>query len=127
MSTYFKALDTDEGRVHVLTKSRWMGFIPMPHTSVVPHKTTNLAHLGTFIRWNTKDPAMLGTLHNAVVRLVDEVGISGLVEIANREKRTEQVAKTMGLSWHELAEEAANSRAAIPVLDDVLRHVKRFM
>ena len=70
---------------------------------------------------------MLGTLHNAVVRLVDEVGISGLVEIANREKRTEQVAKTMGLSWHELAEEAANSRAAIPVLDDVLRHVKRFM
>lgn len=127
MSTYFKALDTNEGGVHVLTKSRWMGFVPMPHTSVMPHKATDLAHLNTFIRWATKDPAMLGTLHNAVVRLVEEVGISGLAEIANREKNTERIAKTMGLSWRDLAEEAAKSRNAIPILDDVLKHVKRFM
>ena len=127
MSEYFKELVTDEGKVHVITKSRWMGFVHMPHTSVVPYKSADLGRLGTFIRWDTKDPAMLGTLHDAVVRLVEEVGISGLVDIANREKKTEHVAKTMGLSWRELAEEAAKSRAEIPVLDDVLRHVERFM
>lgn len=127
MSKYFKALDTDEGRVHVITKSRWMGFLPMPYTSVVPHKATDLSRLGTFIRWATKDPATLGTLHDAVVRLVEEVGVSGLADISNREKGTERVAKAMGLSWRDLAEEAAKSRAAIPVLDDVLKHVKRFM
>lgn len=127
MSEYFKALDTDEGRVHVLTKSRWMGLVPMPHTSVVPHKATDVGRLGTYIRWATKDPAMLSTLHDAVVRLVEEVGISGLFEIANREKQTERIAKSMGISWRELAEEAAKSRDVIPVLDDVLRHVERFM
>jgi hypothetical protein len=127
MSKYFKALETTEGRVHVITKSRWMGVVPMPYTSVVPHKAGDLARLGTFIRWATKDPAMLSTLHDSVVRLVEEVGISGLVEIANNEKRTERVAKTMGLTWRDLAEEAAKSRASIPLLDDVLKHVKRFM
>jgi hypothetical protein len=127
MSTYFKALETSEGRVHVLTKARWMGFVPMPHTSVVPHKASDLARLGTYIKWATKDPAMLGTLHDAVVRLVEEVGISGLVDIANSRKRSDRVAKTMGLSSRDFADEIAKSRAAIPALDDVLRHVKRFM
>jgi hypothetical protein len=59
--------------------------------------------------------------------LVQERGISGVADIASSEKRTEQVAKAMGLTWRALAEEAAKSRAPIPDLDDVLKHVKRFM
>ena len=51
--TYFKALDTSEGQVRVLTKTRWMGFIPMPHTSVTPHGAADLKRLGTFIKWST--------------------------------------------------------------------------
>ena len=39
--------------------------------------------LGTFIRWTTNDPAVLAELHKSICRLVREVGVSGLVEIAN--------------------------------------------
>jgi hypothetical protein len=103
-----------------------MGFVSAPHTSVVPHEARDLARLGTHIQWATKDPAMLSALHDAVVRLVDEVGISGLAQIASRERETERLAKTLGLSWRELTEEAMKSREAIPALDDVLRHAERF-
>lgn len=127
MSTYFKAIDTNEGQVHVLTKTRWMGFVPMPHTSVMPHNATDLKRLGTFIKWTTKDPAMLATLHEAIVRLVEEVGISGLVEIANSARMTARVAKTFGGTWHDIVKQAAQDGVAFPVPDDVLRYIKGFM
>jgi hypothetical protein len=127
MSTYFKALDTSEGQVHVLTKTRWLGFVPLPHTSVTPRSAGDLKRLGTFIKWTTKDPATLSTLHDAVVRLVEQVGISGLVEIGNSVKMTAQVAKTFGGSWQEIVRQAAADGVAFPVPDDVLRHIKGFM
>jgi hypothetical protein len=127
MSTYFKALDTNEGQFRVLTKTRWMGFVPMPHTSVTPHNAAHLGRLGTFIKWTTNNPAMLAKLHDAVVRLIEEVGISGLADIAARERQTNRVAKAMGISYRELCDEAIKSRGAIPALDDVLKHVKNFM
>ncbi len=71
----------------------------MPHTSVTPRSATDVKHLGTFVKWTTNDPAVLATLHDAIVRLVEQVGISGLVEIANSVKMTEQVAKTVGGDW----------------------------
>ena len=126
MNKYFTTLEMEEGRVHIITKSRWLGIIPMPHTSVVPHQGSDLARLGTFILWEPTDSTDLKTLHEAVIRLVQERGISGVADIASSEKRTEQVAKAMGLTWRALAEEAAKSRAPIPDLDDVLKHVKRF-
>ena len=127
MTTYFKALETSEGQVHVLTKTRWMGFIPMPHTSVMPRTAADLKRLGTFIKWTTKDPAVLASLHDAIVRLVEEVGISGLVEIANSAKMTERVAKSFGGSWHEIVKQAAQDGVGFPVSDDVLKYVKGFM
>src|SRR5438046_14444 len=107
MSTYFKALDTSEGQVHVLTKTRWLGFVPMPHTSVTPHSAGDLKQLGTFIKWTTNDPATLATLHEAIIRLVEQVGISGLVDIGNSVKMTARVAKTFGGSWHDIVKQAA--------------------
>jgi len=127
MSTYFKTLDTSEGQVQVLTKTRWMGFIPMPHTSVTPHNATDLKRLGTFIKWTTNDPAVLATLHDAIVRLVEEGGISGLVEIANSAKMTERVAKTFGGSWRDIVKQAAHDGVSFPVSDDVLKYIKGFM
>ena len=127
MSTYFKALDTSEGRVHVLTKTRWMGFVPMPHTSVMPHSAADLKHLGMFIKWTTNDPATLATLHDAIVRLVEQVGISGLVEIGNSVKMTERIAKTFGGSWQDIVKQAAKDGVAFPVPDDVLKYMKGFM
>lgn len=126
MTKYFTTLDTEEGRIHIVTKSRWLGIFPMPHTSVVPHRGADLPQLGTFIQWEPSDSTSLRTHHDAVIRLVEERGISGVANIARDEKRTEQVAKTMGLTWRALADEAAKSRAPIPDLDDVLKHVKRF-
>jgi hypothetical protein len=127
MSTYFKALDTSEGQVHVLTKTRWLGFVPMPHTSVMPRSAGDLKRLGTFIKWTTKDPATLSRLHDAIVCLVEQVGISGLSEIGNSVKMTSRVAKTIGGSWQDIVKLAAEDGVAFPVPDDVLRHIKGFM
>ena|SRR5438552_12963896 len=127
MSTYFKALETSEGQVHVLTKTRWLGFVPMPHTSVTPHSAGDLNRLGTFIKWTTSDTATLSTLHDAVVRLVEQIGISGLVEIGNNVKMSARVAKTFGGSWQDIIKQAAEDGVPFPVPDDVLRHIKGFM
>ena len=127
MSTYFKALDASEGQVHILTKTRWMGFVPMPHTSVTPRSAADLKRLGTFIKWTTNDPATLATLHDAIVRLIEQVGISGLVEIGNSVKMTERVAKTFGRRWKDIVKQSAQDGVPFPVPDDVLRHMKGFM
>jgi hypothetical protein len=127
MSSYFKALDTNEGQVHILTKTRWLGLISMPHTSVTPRGAGDLKRLGTFIKWTTKDPAALSTLHDAIIRLVEQVGISGLVEIGNSVKMAARVAKTFGGNWHDIVKQTAEDGVAFPVPDDVLRHMKGFM
>jgi hypothetical protein len=127
MSTYFKALDTSEGVIHILTKTRWLGFVPMPHTSVAAHNAGDFKRLGTFIKWTTKDPATLATLHDGIIHLVEQFGISGLVEIANSAKMTERVAKTFGGSWHDVVKQAAQDGVAFPVPDDILRYMKGFM
>lgn len=71
--------------------------------------------------------AMLSTLHNAMVRLVQEIGISGLVEVANSVKMTMQVGRNFGTDWRDIFKQAAQDGVSFPVSDDVLRHVKGFM
>ncbi len=127
MSSYFKVLSTDEGLVLIVTKTRWMVFFPMPHTSVMPHSAPALKRLGTLIKWTTNDAVILAKLHDAIVRLVEQFGISGLVEIANSVKVTERVAKTLGGSWYDIVKQAVRDGVAFPVPDDVLRYIKGFM
>jgi len=126
MSTYFKSLNTNEGLVHVLTKTRYLGLIPMPRTSVMPHKAANLKRLGTFIKWTTNDPTVLAKLHDAIVSLVEEVGISGLFEIAHCVKMTERVVGRLGIDWRGAIKEAIQKGILPPVPDDVLRYIKGF-
>lgn len=81
MSAFFTAITTSEGLVHVVTKSRWLGVLSMPHTSVVPQAPADLKRLGSFIKWSTTDASVLGMLHDAIAALVKKTGASGLVEI----------------------------------------------
>jgi hypothetical protein len=127
MSTYFKALDTSEGLVHVLTKTRWLGFVPMPHTSVTPQGAADLKRLGTCIKWTTRDATTLATLHEAIVRLVQQNGVSGLAEIGSSVKMTERVASAVGGDWRDIVKQAARDGVAFPVPDEVLRYIKGFM
>jgi hypothetical protein len=103
-----------------------MGFVRMPHTSVLPYGAADLKRMGAFIKWTTNDPARLATLHDAIVHLVEQVGICGLVDIGNSVKMTEQVAKTFGGSWRDIVKQATQDGVAFPVPDDVLRYMKGF-
>ena len=90
MSKHSTIVDTKEGQAHVSTKRRWMGVVSMPDTGVRPYPCSagDLARLGTFIKWTTDDANVLARLHEAIVRLVQEVGVSGLVEIRNSARMT---------------------------------------
>lgn len=108
-----------------------MAFVSMPHTGVTPYPCSagDLAQLGTFIKWTTDDPVVLASLHEAIVRLVQEIGVSGLVEIRNSARMTEQVWKKFGGSGSGLqnvAEMAAQEGAPFPIPADVLKYVKGF-
>jgi len=99
----------------------------VPHTSVMPHGATDLKHLGTFIKWTTRDDTTLATLHKAIVGLVQQGGASGLVEIGNSLKMTERAASAVGGDWHDIVKQAARDGVSFPIPDEVLRHVKRFV
>ena len=131
MSTYSKIIDTKEGQAYVRTKSKWLYIFPMPYTSVMPYpcSAADLKRFGTFIKWTTNDPAVLAQLHESIVHLVQEVGVSGLVEIANSAKMTERVLKTFGGTGSGLqgiVEMAAQSGVTFPIPADVLKYFKGF-
>ena len=129
MSSQSTIVDTKAGQAHVSTKSRWLCVFPMPHTGIMPYpcKFTDLKHVSVLIKWSTNDPAILATLHNAVIQLTQEFGVLGLKEIANTVRMTAGVAKTFGGDWHDSLKEAAREGATLPVPDDVLKYIKGFV
>jgi hypothetical protein len=131
MNAQSTIVDTKEGQAHVSTKSRWLYLFPMPHTGVMPYPcgATHLKQLATFIKWTTDDPAVLAKLHESICRLVQEVGVSGLVEIANSARMTERVWKTFGGArpgLQEMVEMAAKDGVAFPMPREVLKYLKGF-
>jgi hypothetical protein len=126
MSTFFNAVRTFEGEVHVLTKARWMLLVPMPHTSIVPHRIADL-RLGTMIRWTTNDRATLLELHTAIVRVVEQLSLTGIIEIVEQLKVTMEAARCTGADWRcTVAEEFAQSSEGVSfsLPNGVLRHIK---
>ncbi len=123
-NTYFNTLGTSDGPVHILTKTRWMGFISMPRTSVMTHNAVDLKQFGTMIKWTTNDSATLAFLHDAIVHLVKDIGIAGLADIGRSIKMTASVAKTFGGDWRDIVKQAAKDGVALPIHDDVLRYIK---
>lgn len=131
MSKLSTIVDTKEGQADISTKKKWMFLVPMPHTAVLPYPcpAADLARLGTFIKWTTSDAAVLATLHEAIVHLVEEVGVSGLVEIRNSARMAEQVWNALagpGSGLQAMAEMAAHDGASFPVPPVVLKHIKGF-
>jgi hypothetical protein len=127
MATYYDSVETSEGIAHVLTKTRYLRIIPLPRTSIMPHKGSELGRLGTAITWATKDAAILRTLHSRIVELVREFGVSGIREIANYARMSDHVAKAFGGSWRDVVASAAQDGVSFPMPDDVLRYVKGFV
>lgn len=116
MSTYLNNLQTDEGGIQVLTKSRYLLFISMPRTSVMPTSVTEfLKHPGTMIKWNTSDPATLAQLHEAIVIIAKKIGLTGMVEIAECWKAARHASDFAGTTWQKM------------LGDDVLQYVTAFV
>jgi len=131
MTTFSTYTETPQGQAHVSTKSKWMYFVTMPHTGILPHPCIagDLKRLGTFIKWTTDDPTILARLHKAIVRLVKEVGVSGLVEIAQSAKMAEGMGRTLGGcegSLREILRMAEQDGVQFPMPDEVVRYVKGF-
>jgi len=72
MASYYDSVETSEGIAHVLTKTRYLGIIPLSRTSVMPHKGSELGRLGIAITWATNDVAILRTLQSRIIELVRE-------------------------------------------------------
>jgi hypothetical protein len=68
----------------VLTKTRYLLFLSIPRTSVMPSRVGELGRRGVQFHWMTSDPNALEGLHNAVVQALREgVGLSELRGIAD--------------------------------------------
>ena len=127
MATHYDHVETSEGIAHVLTKTRYLGIIPMPRTSIMPHSGNQLGRVSTIIKWTTNDPSTLRTLHGRVVELVREFAVSGIREIADSARMSDRVAKTFGGSWRDVVASAAQDGVPFPMSDDVLRYIKSFV
>jgi hypothetical protein len=92
----------------------------------MPHRTSRLKQLGTVIKWNTADPAILAELHDKIVQLVQERGAAGLADIAESARMAQGVAKQFGQNWQEIVQQARGKGVPFPP-NDVLKYVKGFM
>jgi len=92
----------------------------------MPHRGAQLARLGTMIKWTTKDPAVLASLHARVVDVVKQVGISGMRDIADSARMSDRVAKTFGGTWRDVVRHAAEDGVPFPLPDDILPYIKGF-
>ncbi len=127
MATYHDSIYTTDGSGYVVTKTRYLGIISLPRTSVMPKKGTELGRLGTAIIWTTNDPVILQLLHSRIVDLACEHGVAGIREIANSARVSDRVAKTFGGSWRDVIAAAAQDGVAFPMPADVLQYIKRFV
>jgi hypothetical protein len=69
---------------------------------------------------------VLATLHDDIVRLVGQAGISGLVMFGDCVKRTKRRMKPFGERWRDVVRQTFQD-PAFPVSDNVLRYIKGLM
>ena len=102
----------------------------MPHTGIMPYpfSTADLKY-GTIIKWTTDDSKVLAELHDFTVLLVQEVGITGMVVIADYAKLRQQTWKRYGGSDYGISMTfgmAADGSVDFPMPVNVLRYLKGF-
>jgi hypothetical protein len=105
-----------------------MFVLPMPHTGVLPHpcSAADVTRLGTVIKWMTDDPVVLKDMHEAIIRIVQDVGVLRLSGAAMLIKAKKQAAKELGMPWShdEIMRMALWDDFPIPA--DVLKFTKGF-
>ena len=62
----------------VLTKSRWWGIWPKPHTALLLREFGPLGRISVVVFWTTSDAKLLRQLHECMVRSVQEFGLNQL-------------------------------------------------
>ena len=67
-----------DGDVYVMTKSRFLGLIKRPHTSIVPRHG-----LGIQFRWMTDAPDTLEYVHRLVIKLMHDIPYADLRAVLN--------------------------------------------
>ena len=123
-------LESPDGCAEIITKKFWMHVFPMPHTSILPYKCgfDDLKN-AIIINWKTSDAWTLNELHGDIVNFVREVGLAGMVEIANSVKMTERVCQQFGpgnSGIQEVFGMAAADGVDFPLPPNVLKHLKGF-
>jgi hypothetical protein len=127
---YGTAVETLDGTIRVFTNQKgWFGLFLNPHTSIMPVNFADAGRLGTVILWNTIDPDQLFQLHEAIVKLVQEIGADGVAEIAKGAKLTEQAWKIAGRSgsgFQEAVKQAGQQGISFPISSEILNFIRGF-
>jgi hypothetical protein len=64
-------IEAEDGTFIVVTKSRYLGFFAMPHSSITPHDVKKFAVAPGFqIHYTTPDPKVLAEWHNMLTSMI---------------------------------------------------------
>ena len=85
--TFLTNVETKEGSVTVLTKTRYLFFLSMPRTSVMPQEAGKLRCLGIQFHWKTSDSNVLEHLHHLMIQTLREVSLTDLRYVADMGKQ----------------------------------------
>lgn len=86
-TTFLTNVETLEGEVAVITKTRFLFFFNSPRTSVMPSSLMELGEKGIQFQWATSSPTSLERLHNLLVQALQEVSLTELRGIADMGKQ----------------------------------------
>ena len=70
--TILDRIETSEGTVIVITKTRYLWIVPLPRTSVMPWLAKQLVDRGVQFHWNTRKSDDLTFLHNSLLQVLRE-------------------------------------------------------
>jgi hypothetical protein len=124
-----KIVESADGFVHVVTKSRSAGLLPDPHTSIIPANSAAVKSLGIVIHWRTREPSTLKKLHQAVIAMVEANSLITLVEIVNLAKCPPSALRKVGIEGaglYAVAKDWQNHDVPFPFPSEVVEHAKGF-
>jgi hypothetical protein len=82
-TTFLTRVQTREGEVVVMTKTRYLLVFSVPRTSIMPWRVEQLGRSGVQFQWTTKDRNLLERLHGQVIEVLQEISLTELRGIAD--------------------------------------------
>ncbi|MBZ5543623.1 MAG: hypothetical protein LAO07_08085 [Acidobacteriia bacterium] len=80
---FLTRVQTREGEVVVMTKTRYLLVFSVPRTSIMPWQAEDIGRMGVQFHWATKDRNLLEQLHNQLVDVLREINLTDLRSIAD--------------------------------------------